>query len=648
MPHRPQAFLAAWLVFLAATAAAAPPPVEVETVEGHTPPDAGAHPRLLVRGAEGVEALRAAAETEWGKRVTARTRQALKLVEKLAITGRNREVIKEAGFKAAGYGALHLLAQEAPPAAHAKRIVLAEIVAYPMVRSIDLMDRVSRLHGAALAYDLCYDAWDGPSRAKVRAWLRAEAERLRAKVGPPDAPKVGQPEHVTAYAAAGLAEMACLGDDDEAGARKRIDASERAVVAYLERNVGEFAFDAHGESVREAAYGSGILEFVRALRSVLGRDLTGHPSVALAIVPMIYQSVPQVGIAVTGEPTATVDRTGLFALATALTPPARQGAVGWLFDKVGGGQYLGIVRPHHGLAMLTSGMDAIEPVAPEGDAWPRFVRSDRARFVVFRSRWKDSDDVATVLHDAILRIVGPAAAWVSEPGLHAGMWSHDPGAGRLDGGFLFKTNLEKKSTAYDLRFERRLLGAEADDAGDRASLAFALKGEVKARGKTYTVTERDKDNKKVERKMPIPPGGTFEGRRVLGVDYSTRCGAPAMFVLADRIEGGGEAPRLWILHAGPQVTITHEPGSFTLTHESGTTLHATVVYPKDLEFEASSNGAFANFLTARTESDRVEVVMTIQPKGAPKVKATEKGLAGKVKVGTCTVRLDGDAIVFED
>ncbi len=639
------ALAAALVLTWAAASPTAAAKAEVVTVEGHVPPAADEHPRLAVRKGDEVAALKQAAATEWGGRVTARLHQALKLIEKLAITGRNREVIKEAGFKAAGYGAAWLLDQDAKAAARARHVALTEIVTYPLTGNLDLMDRISRLHGTAVAYDLCHDAWDVGTRAKVRAWLREEAGRLVEKVGGADEPEAPQPEHVAAHAVAGLAEMAILSDADDKAAAGRIGDREKAVLAYLDRYVGPRGFDANGESVREAAFGSGILEFLRALRRVMGRDWTGHPAVTHALVPMIYQSVPDVGIAVTGEPTATVDRTGLFALGTDLAPEATRPAIAWLFRKVGGEKYLGIVRPHHTLPMLTSGMDAIEPAAP-GEGWDRLVQSDAARFVVFRNRWQDAGDCAVVVHDGILRVVGPAAVWVSHRGPHAAMWSHDPGAGAQDNVFLFSTNLGK-SRVYDLKAERKLVDCRLGEGADTASFVFSLKGKIDARMKELEVTKRV-DNKKVTEKIPLAQGGPFEGARVLGVDYSGRSGAPAVFVVADRLTGGGEVPRTWVLHVGMEAEVEAREGGFTLTGPDGYTLEATVLYPKGLAFKSTGNRPVANFLSANTDGDRVEVVMTVQKGKAPDVKAGDKGLDGKVTVGGVTVTKQGDAIGFSD
>jgi hypothetical protein len=587
--------------------------------------------------------------------VAERIRQALKLTEKLAIAGRNREVIKEAGFKAAGYGAVCLLDGDAAAADAARAIVLREVVAYPLPATLSVMDRVSRLHGTALAYDLCYEAWDDGARAKVRGWLLKEARSLLREVGAADAAAADQPEHVTAWASAGLAEMAALGDAADPAARDRIKASERAVLEYLDRYIGEFGFDSNGESVRQAALASGILPFLRAARLVLGRDHTAQPAVRDTFLPFIYQWVPEAGMTATGAATVTVDRSGLFALAGDLVPAAQRPAVRWLFHELEGQKHLGIIRPHQGLSMLTSGLAAVAS-APPDDSWPRFVRSDRAGYAVFRTRWKDADDVVAVLHHGALRLLGLGGTWASHAGPHAPQWSHDPGAGRMDNVYLFRPSLLRE-TVYRTRVSAvRMAPALSEPRAEQAaplplgaeaglaSVATTLTGRVERVDAEISVTESE-GRQKVTRRVAVPEGGPFEWTRTVGVDYTGRSGAAALLAVADRLTGGGGAPRVWVLHVNLLAKIAVEGNAFTV-REGDTSLHGTAVYPPGAAFAKTDNRHVACFVSAEPGSDRFEVVLTLQRGQPPPVTAGPDGLAGGVSVGGRTLRLDDGAIRF--
>jgi hypothetical protein len=55
---------------------------------------------------------------------------------------------------------------------------------------------------------------------------------------------------------------------------------------------------------------------------------------------------------------------------------------------------------------------------------------------------------------------------------------------------------------------------------------------------------------------PDPPApGEVRGLRSVAVDYSGKCGAPALIVLVDKIEGGGERKWLWHLRQDQPTTL---------------------------------------------------------------------------------------------
>lgn len=632
------ALLLCALVATCSRAAAAETSREPVEMPDHRPLGAGEHPRLIFRG-EQLEDLERKARTEWGQSVVDRMHQALKLMAKATITGRNRDVLKEAGFKAAGHGAVYVLEGTAASAATARKIALTEVVLYPMTSRLSVMDRLSRLGGVVLAYDLCYPAWDTSTRSKVRAFLLEEAAALLEKVESlPETDEPG-PEAATAWATAGLAELAVLGDSEDPDARNRIAACEKAVIHYLDEGVAERGVGLHGESVKQAVFASGILPFVHANRQVLGRDLSGHSAVRSVLVPMIYQTVPEVGMAIIGPGTMAKDRSGLFAMACGFVPEEERPAVVWLFEKVGGETYLGVVRPHQALYMLLSGLDAVEPEAPGGE-WLHHLRSDRAGLGLLRTGWKDRDDLVALLHLGAIRILGRGTRWVSRSGLHSNRWSDSPGAGAME------TVLGFNSRAYRTSIQRELSQFEVLAGNDVASMRVSLRGETRRRKASITVKE-NVDGRKVETEIEVPEGGPFEGSRSFAVDFTGRSGAPALFVLADRLEGGGEAPRQWVLHAGYECPFTTEGATFTISHGDAT-LVGRAVLPRDLVFRGESNPPYTNFIHAETSSTRVEVILTLQEGKAPGLQATAAGLEGGVSVGERKISLHGDRIVFGD
>ncbi len=619
--------------------------IQPTPVKDFSAPGAGEHPRLIVRKGVNLQAVRDQARTEWGQKVVERLDQALRLLDLLAIRGRNREVIKEAGFKAAGYASRYLLTGQAADAAQAAEICISQVVNYPMAGRLETADRASRLQGVALAYDMAHDGWSGAQRKQIRAFLRKEAETLIEKVGGLQADRKRQPDHICAIASAGMAEMAILGDDpDDRKGPGRIDAITRAVCEYIASNLGPDGFDANGESERQVALASGILPYAYALKHTRGKDLTGLDPVANALTPMVYQTVPGVGMALTGQRTAAYDRTGIFAMATPLTPQARKPGIAWLFQQVGGEKYLGVVRPHQGLFMLVSGMEKIEPAAPsDPEAWPTTFHSAKANMAGLRSRWKDREDILVMLYGPRLRILGGGGVFVNNPMQHAAIYSHDRGAGRIDSFFSFDT-VDSKKTLYGLSQSGTLRGATGSDDGKTLSMTAEVQGRVSRRATSYQQTKRG-NGTKTETVVEVPEGGDFTGRRVCGVDYSGKSGAEALVVLVDTLKGGGKASRCWVLHTGTGCSIRTDGNRFSIKGPNGT-LHGLILQPAEVQIKATSNAPYANFLSITTEADTVQAVLVIGGK-APKLNPGAD-LAKGVKIGGRTIQLDGDRIRFGD
>lgn len=613
-------------------------------VQDFSAPKAGEHPRLIARKGVNLQAIRTRAESEWGKKVVARLDQALRLLDLLTIRGRNREVIKEAGFKAAGYACRYLLTGKAADAAQAAEISLSEVLRYPMNSRLDVIDRASRLQGVALAYDMAYDGWSAAQREQIRQFLRAEAETLIKMVGGLQAGRKRQPAHIYATTAAGMAELAILGDDpDDKNGAKRIDAITGAVCEYIESNLGPDGFDANGESERQVALASAILPYAYALKHTRGQDLTGLDAVANALAPMVYQTVPAVGMAMTGSRTAAYDRTGIFAMATPLTPEARKPAVAWLFQQIGGDKYLGIVRPHQGLFMLVSGMEKIQPAAPaDPKAWPAAFHCPTAGMAGIRSRWKNRDDILVMLYGPRLRILGGGGTFVSNPMQHAAIYSHDRGAGRIDSFFSIDA-VDSKRTLYDVAYRAGLKRADASEDGETLTMTAELQGQAARRTASFEKTVRV-DGKKQKVKVEVPEGGNFTGRRVCGVDYSAAGGAEALIVLADTLKGAGKAPRCWVLQAGNDCSIRTDGNRFAIKGSNGT-LHGLILQPAEVKIKATSNPPYANFLSITTDAETVQAVLVIGGE-APKLDAGAD-LAKGVKIGGRKIKLDGDRIRFD-
>jgi len=163
------------------------------------------------------------------------------------------------------------------------------------------------------------------------------------------------------------------------------------------------------------------------------------------------------------------------------------------------------------------------------------------------------------------------------------------------------------------------------------------------------------------------------GLRAFGVDYSGRCGAPCLFVVADKITGGSQKLWMWrlkgqevdektgaVLEPSDLEYTTVEGNTVTLARPDGTSMRLTFVSPARLELKAETRNIVysktynrgkgtmsAPGIYARTDAKEAEffVVVTIQRGDPPPVKQSGKGLAATVTVGKQTVRFDGEKVV---
>jgi hypothetical protein len=166
--------------------------------------------------------------------------------------------------------------------------------------------------------------------------------------------------------------------------------------------------------------------------------------------------------------------------------------------------------------------------------------------------------------------------------------------------------------------------------------------------------------------------------RALAVDYSGRCGAPALVAVADRI--AGSHPKTWVLNlpglvptggppragADPSLAVEIGQGGFTLRRGKAS-LRATFVAPAGVRIERvegkpvvdhpgapahKSNPTVLRYGLEATAPDSTGgeflVVMTLQEGDPPEVKADRQALDAVVTVGRQTVRFDGQKVLLGD
>ena len=282
---------------------------------------------------------------------------------------------------------------------------------------------------------------------------------------------------------------------------------------------------------------------------------------------------------------------------------------------------------------------------------------------IFRNRWRDIDDIV-------------AQVFLKSEG--EGGWSHpDAGSIRIYGlGHEWAIAGINNSKAGSRWFENVvMLPEDAVNEGMRAIRTFYEAGKDGSgvismdMNLVYAGTKTIKDNKGNEKKVSLVDHGFrlqrenlldlgIRGMRTVAVDYSGKSGAPAFFVIVDKITGGGKKVWQWQLPKldGSSTIVDIGEKAFTIT-QGDTSLQATFIAPANVKLSQAQGkenihlkyGDYGDVdLNAihATGGDLFFVVMTLQTGKAPDVQVEGVGLKAKVSVGEQNIGFDGEKIVL--
>lgn len=618
-------------------------PYRPAAFSGHATLRGGEHPRLVFRKSD-LPALREKAKTREGQAILARLRPLLARPAPTSETG---------GFVAAGHGLLHLVAREERSAAQARDLVdkvLRDRLPGPALwrPGARMVQRVPAVVGVALAYDLCYDAWDAEFRERVARELEAKVLEILRGGGPGYALEPGSHWNAILRGGAGVAALAILDDpcaftlpepqDSEtrdawerareewlAGGKASTEAARaarvclRSVRRYLEHSVGDRGGLAEGDDAGRQALVHGLLPFFVAYRTVTGEDVAAGTG-AEGILPLFVGRAVRRGGSLWASHYGPGSegwersflRSGEFAMGWGAVSERARPAVLWAFNRafgLEGDRTFDIFLPHHAiyaLAHYPAGLAARNPA----ELLPRALADARSGFFLFRREWKGEDDIVAAITartrtspDAgSFRIAGFGAAWARLAG------GRSARADRSDENVLQAPGLLGWGPARVAHFR-----AEGDGSG----------------AVTLSMDEVYRDEKDQD--------AGVRGFRAFAADYSGRSGAPALFVVVDRLKGGPE--KVWTLHAEGEIKA--EGKQFTILGPKGATLRGTFLAPADPQLAVKGGSLLA------MGGDEYFVVMTLQKGPAPAVESEGAGLDAKAKVGPQRVRFDGEKFVFE-
>ena len=685
--------------------------------QAHVPLAPGEHPRLLCRRAD-IPALRARAKTPAGRQWVQRLHEALDrpghrtnraaglgflyvLTGEEAYAAKAREEL-QADLKASrnwtARGGPHYLARQAVEAA----------IAYDLIH--DACDDACRKQMNALFTGhlpglygvgrprVSWGNWNLPSNwnALYRSGLGVAALLLLgqpcdpppAPPEPPDkAPPAADAQHAERWAAlrrrVHAAQLANWQDDHAAWkagrnptAERWLDVAQRLVGAFCSRSLGDGGWNCEGDCYTRWALRL-VYPFACAYRNVTGRDLAAEPNAGTTLVLAVAKTMlgkEHAHATDYGRGGGPLDP-NLFARGFTLVPARLKPAVLWTWNRT---QALsdGKRLRNANYSPADAQLDALSAVfgflnhpaglaeQNPGELLPR-VYVDRQRGgYVFRNRWRDEDDfVAMIYRNADLpfggfwtasdvgefRISGLGVDWAVRGGSFA---SGRQGARHTNMVWLSDELLRSGGLAAAELHLRR-----ADDGSGAVSLDMspACVGAEK-----WTPSAHPG-------RPPTPRGKADIGIRAIrcfAADYSGRCGAPGLFVVADRFTGGkGEAIWQLVTHAGKKVRT--EANTFTIEAPDGATLAGTVIAPatapagkprldvervtkrQEINFSQNHIGRTFTFDCIQLHGrGQFLVVMTVQRADPPKVTATGAGLDAIIRVGKQTVRFDGSRLLL--
>ncbi|MBN1421361.1 MAG: hypothetical protein JXP34_21490 [Planctomycetes bacterium] len=421
-------------------------------VAGFEAPAPGEHPRLFFRKTDAAE-LRRRAQTPDGRRIIARLRQLLNGSDGMSMPvlyNPAKQAYEKNGFKAAagaysishaaGFGFLHQVTGETIYADLARRCVEKALAGqrdfddrYAWVAPGGELRAGPSIGWTAVAYDLCYDAWDEDFRRRMALAIQDYADVKGGEWNEPEGitlrklvlqPRQGpRSNHFGAVVGgAGLAVLAIRGDPGTD--RERLDlylrVLEKQVVRHLSAGWGDGGYYSEGWGASTVGTQGGFLCFLQALKIAAGHDylnverpnassitmvprclmLIGPP----AVLPYRSNMGPTYGSAEFHRERDGFSHGGHFVEGFGAIADRFKPALLWTYNHV--------VEPDEGrrefdtcslyphrpmLALINwptfSGIAERDPA----EVMPRASADHLYDYFVFRNRWRDARDIVTTV-----------------------------------------------------------------------------------------------------------------------------------------------------------------------------------------------------------------------------------------------------------
>ena len=590
---------------------------------------AAEHPRVLVDKAD-VAKIRARVQQEpYASMVKAMQKQ-LEAAPEAA-----KSVLYD--DRAVDLAALFVLTGDRKYAADAEKIVLEMVNDKTFWNNLGSkgLTRAAGALRAALAFDLCYEAWPESTRTLVSQKLRLAADGMMKSMGQGANTGTANNWQAVRYGGAGIAFLA----SDEPGGDQGAKAAYGKLKQHLAANLGDNGWNPEGIGYTQYPWQFTGPFGIAAQRAGIG-DLRKEMKKAALTFWTTY--VGTVNIPTPGgfglradlsddHPSWAAD--GTTGLAFWYAPQEHQPAIKWMYDYLcgaNGDKSWGTASAGGLYSILYYPADLAAKNPAEVDGLGLNFTDKSHGIAIFRNAYRDENDIVALVNGHsrqpqgchggpdtnTFRIMGLGSCWAVGSGR-----TSDPSG---------QTNLFPGTP-------RKLAKGEGGGLGKLEKFEFA------GDGGGYAITSGS-------------CLGVQNHKRLFGVDYSGKSGAAAVFVVSETSGNG----KVWRLNTPEFNQVTSSGNSFTLKSPTGSTLVATVVTPAKVAFRTGSfergGGAghagfryrdkkYINNTWIEFDCDQnVVVVMTLQEKGknAPAV----GGSANQVKVGQQSIMIDAEKITF--
>jgi hypothetical protein len=579
-------------------------------VANHLPLQPQEHPRLIFRASE-LNRIRERSKTPIGQKILTELDRALK--SQIYYQG----YVPNGGYHATGHCFLALLHQDRQKAAIAWQII-EKSRANPGKRVLEQSPIVA---GVALAYDLCYNLWDGEQRQELTRWLSSEGKKL-LKGGSPKEGWNGDTVsnwNARARGAAGLAALAILGEslpeDPLYSPPVAVQKARRQIDRYFSLAFGNGGFGTEGDLYSTEPMILSVFPFLQAYRNVMGQDLVTGSHASGVIPNYLTRAVPGEG----GLPVPPYGRHStyigvpLFSMAVGLVPEQLLPALKWRLE--GEKELLNPFSPHVAPFLIAGYPLESASVNPEKTLNRVLVDEDKG-FYAFRNRWQDGSDFIASIY-LKRRFVGgwsfPEVGSVRIWGL-GGHWATVDSGGE-------ERIRENVVILPNTRSWRR-------------SEPIAFHSDLKTGSGVVTLKTDTIELKEAK----------ITGVRSFAVDYSGASGSPGLFVLLDALVGSVDESafrgRTWVMNTEGKVRLGQN--RLAIAGPDGSNLEATFITPVSVRLQVEKTATGSRIL-ARGEDDFL-VVMTVQSGTPPQVKATGTGRNTRITVGQQEIAIDNGTI----